>query len=185
MNNLMLDVETLGVSTEAPLISIGAVFFDPLTGECGDEFYKVITLSSALENSLVDPRTLQWWMKQSDTARAVFNDPSAVDLCEALQEFSLFVEVCDNDKVQVWGNGASFDNAILAAVYRKHAQKIPWQFRNDRDVRTIVELAKCLKGFDAKANFSIDAIEAHHALRDAKFQVAYVSAAFRALAGES
>ncbi|MDW4633502.1 3'-5' exoribonuclease, partial [Escherichia coli] len=87
-------------------------------------------------------------MIQSDSARAVFNDPSAVDLHEALQEFSLFVRSRSNDDVQVWGNGASFDNAILAAVYRKHAQNIPWRFRNDRDVRTIVELAKSLKNID-------------------------------------
>ncbi|MBF8220460.1 3'-5' exoribonuclease [Serratia ureilytica] len=183
MNNLMLDIETLGVSTEAPLISIGAVFFEPLTGECGSEFYRVITLSSALENCLVEPRTLQWWMAQSDSARAVFNDSSAIDLHEALREFSLFVQSRGSDEVQVWGNGASFDNAILAAVYRKHAQKLPWRFRNDRDVRTIVELAKCLKNVDVRASFSINASDAHHALRDAKFQVAYVSAAFRALAG--
>ena len=183
MNNLMLDIETLGVSMDAPLISIGAVFFEPLTGKCGDEFYRVITLSSALENSFVDPKTLQWWMIQSDSARAVFNDPSAVDLHEALQEFSLFVRSRSNDDVQVWGNGASFDNAILAAVYRKHAQNIPWRFRNDRDVRTIVELAKSLKNIDVRANFSINVTDAHHALRDSKFQVAYVSAAFRALAG--
>ncbi|MOA42414.1 hypothetical protein D3C78_1644610 [compost metagenome] len=100
-----------------------------------------------------------------------------------MQEFSLFVQSRGNDEVQVWGNGASFDNAILAAVYRKHAQKLPWRFRNDRDVRTIVELAKCLKNIDVRASFSINATDAHHALRDAKFQVAYVSAAFRALAG--
>uniref|UniRef100_UPI001125A91F 3'-5' exonuclease n=1 Tax=Escherichia coli TaxID=562 RepID=UPI001125A91F len=79
-----------------------------------------------------------------------------------------------NDDVRVWGNGASFDNAILAAVYRKHAQNIPWRFRNDRDVRTIVELAKSLKNIDVRANFSINVTDAHHALRDAKFQVAYV-----------
>lgn len=182
MNNLMLDIETLGVSTEAPLISIGAVFFEPLTGECGDEFYRVITLSSALENCLVDPRTLQWWMTQSDAARAVFNDPSAVDLHGALQEFSNFIQSRGNDDVQVWGNGASFDNAILAAVYRKHGLKLPWRFRNDRDVRTIVELAKCLKNVDVRASFSINSNDAHHALRDAKFQAAYVSAAFLALA---
>ncbi len=35
MNNLMLDIETLGVSMDAPLISIGAVFFEPLTGKWG------------------------------------------------------------------------------------------------------------------------------------------------------
>ncbi|EZJ63998.1 hypothetical protein AD09_5196 [Escherichia coli 1-176-05_S4_C2] len=50
-------------------------------------------------------------------------------------------------------------------------------------MRTIVELAKSLKNIDVRANFSINVTDAHHALRDAKFQVAYVSAAFRALAG--
>ena len=93
MNNLMLDIETLGVSMDAPLISIGAVFFEPLTGKCGDEFYRVITLSSALENSFVDPKTLQWWMIQSDSARAVLMTRLLLTYMKPYKNFLYLYEV--------------------------------------------------------------------------------------------
>ncbi len=35
MNNLMVDLETMGKKPNAPVVSIGAVFFDPQSGEIG------------------------------------------------------------------------------------------------------------------------------------------------------
>ncbi len=32
MNNLMIDLETMGKNKDAPIVSIGAVFFTPETG---------------------------------------------------------------------------------------------------------------------------------------------------------
>lgn len=32
MNNLMIDLETMGKKPNAPIVSIGAVFFEPETG---------------------------------------------------------------------------------------------------------------------------------------------------------
>lgn len=33
MNNLMIDLETMGKKPNAPVVSIGAVFFDPQSGK--------------------------------------------------------------------------------------------------------------------------------------------------------
>ncbi|EFI9907928.1 exonuclease, partial [Escherichia coli] len=38
--HLMIDLETMGKNPDAPIISIGAIFFDPQTGEMGPEFSK-------------------------------------------------------------------------------------------------------------------------------------------------
>lgn len=35
MKHVMLDLETMGNGPRAAIVSIGAVFFDPLTGELG------------------------------------------------------------------------------------------------------------------------------------------------------
>ncbi|EMQ3548812.1 3'-5' exoribonuclease, partial [Escherichia coli O111:H5] len=40
--HLMIDLETMGTNTNAPIVVIGAVFFDPQTGEIGPVFYIVI-----------------------------------------------------------------------------------------------------------------------------------------------
>ncbi|HHO9618446.1 TPA: 3'-5' exoribonuclease domain-containing protein, partial [Escherichia coli] len=38
--HLMIDLETMGKNPDAPIISIGAIFFDPQTGDMGPEFSK-------------------------------------------------------------------------------------------------------------------------------------------------
>jgi exodeoxyribonuclease VIII len=44
----MVDIESMGKGSDAPVVSIGAVFFDPATGRLGPDFYKVIGLESAM-----------------------------------------------------------------------------------------------------------------------------------------
>ncbi|HFU0600169.1 TPA: 3'-5' exoribonuclease, partial [Escherichia coli] len=39
-HHMMIDLETMGKNPDAPLISIGAIFFDPQTGDMGPEFSK-------------------------------------------------------------------------------------------------------------------------------------------------
>ncbi len=66
MNNLMIDLETMGKNKDAPIVSIGAVFFTPETGDIGQEFYTVVSLESAMEQGATpDGDTILWWLKQS------------------------------------------------------------------------------------------------------------------------
>lgn len=81
----------------------------------------------------------------------------------------------------VWGNGATFDNVILGNAYKATRLRQPWFFANDRDVRTIVDLGRQLRGIDPKKDLELEGV-AHNALDDAKFQVRYVSEIFKALA---
>ncbi|HAO9953418.1 TPA: exonuclease, partial [Escherichia coli] len=46
-DHLMIDLETMGKNPDAPIISIGAIFFDPQTGDMGPEFSKTIDLETA------------------------------------------------------------------------------------------------------------------------------------------
>ncbi|NGA74133.1 exonuclease, partial [Escherichia coli] len=46
-DHLMLYLETMGKNPDAPIISIGAIFFDPQTGDMGPEFSKTIDLETA------------------------------------------------------------------------------------------------------------------------------------------
>lgn len=181
VNHLMLDMETLGVSVTAPIISIAAVYFDPKTGSVGDSFYKVINLASSLANGVIEPSTLAWWMAQSDEARQVFNDQSAIMLEDALHQLSIFANRDGSSAcLQVWGNGASFDNAIIAHAYRQSGLNLPWPFRNDRDVRTIVSLCNELKNVNVLSRVMRDGIH-HNALDDAIYQARYVSLAYALL----
>ncbi|ENC4525233.1 3'-5' exoribonuclease, partial [Escherichia coli] len=46
-HHMMIDLETMGKNPDAPLISIGAIFFDPQTGDMGPEFSKTIDMDTA------------------------------------------------------------------------------------------------------------------------------------------
>ncbi|EFJ2234373.1 exonuclease [Escherichia coli] len=178
--HLMIDLETMGTNANAPIVVIGAVFFDPQTGEIGPVFYIVISLTDAMNTGAVpDGGTIEWWLKQSSEARdAILTDQ--VKLKDALSRFREFInEYSDEKFVQVWGNGATFDNAILRRSYERQGIPCPWRYHNDRDVRTIVELGKTID-FDARTVIPFEGVR-HNALDDARHQAKYVSAIWQKL----
>lgn len=186
MKNIMLDLETMGSGSNSAIVSIGAVLFNPLTGETGAEYYQAVSLNSSAHYGTIDPSTVIWWMGQSDDARAVFKDEGKVTLKAALESFTHWInEHCDkNDKGKpdavVWGNGATFDNVILGNAYKALKMRQPWFFANDRDVRTVVDIGRTLLNIDPKTDLSLDGT-AHNALDDAKFQARYVSVIYKAI----
>ncbi|HFQ8163964.1 TPA: RecE family exodeoxyribonuclease, partial [Escherichia coli] len=56
-DHLMIDLETMGKNPDAPIISIGAIFFDPQTGDMGPEFSKTIDLETA--GGVIDRDTIK------------------------------------------------------------------------------------------------------------------------------
>ncbi|EIV3811482.1 3'-5' exoribonuclease [Klebsiella aerogenes] len=181
--HVMVDLETMGKKSNAPIVSIGAVIFDPATGFLGETFYKVVSLESAVSwGAEIDPSTVIWWMKQSSEARSEIANDNAIQLDDALLQFSEFVFENipgDCETAQIWGNGATFDNTILRSSFERACLECPWDYRNDRDVRTMVELGKAI-GFDAKTSIPFEG-ERHNALADAQHQARYVSAIWQRL----
>lgn len=49
VNHLMIDLETMGNKPTAPIVAIGAVFFDPKSSELDAEFYVAVNLASAMD----------------------------------------------------------------------------------------------------------------------------------------
>ncbi|EHU6113622.1 3'-5' exoribonuclease [Escherichia coli] len=175
--HLMIDLETMGKNPDAPIISIGAIFFDPQTGDMGPEFSKTIDLETA--GGVIDRDTIKWWLKQSREAQsAIMTDEIPLD--DALLQLREFIDENSGEFfVQVWGNGANFDNTILRRSYERQGIPSPWHYHNDRDVRTIVELGKAID-FDARTAIPFEG-ERHNALDDARYQAKYVSAIWQNL----
>ncbi|MCE7486177.1 3'-5' exonuclease [Klebsiella variicola] len=184
--HVMVDLETMGKKHNAPIVAIGAVVFDPATGSIGESFYKVVCLESSVNwGAVIDPSTVIWWLKQSSEARSAIVNDDAIPLLDALLQFREFVS--DNvaggsKKAQVWGNGASFDNSILRSSYDCIAEDYPWEYWNDRDVRTMVEIGQAIS-FDPKTTIPFEGSR-HNALAGAIHQARYVSAIWqRIIAG--
>lgn len=160
---IMLDLETLGNRPGSALVAIGAVKFG--NGEILDEFYRRIDAESCVQLGLeMDTSTVMWWLKQADGPRLEITQPGK-HLCEVLMDFSQWV--ADPD-AEMWGNGAAFDNALLAAAYHVAARKAPWKFWNDRCYRT-------MKNLHPEVPMERGG-EHHHALDDARDQARHLMA---------
>ncbi|EOK1977083.1 3'-5' exoribonuclease [Escherichia coli] len=175
--HLSVDLETMGTNPDAPINSIGGTFFDPATGEMGPEFSKAIDLETS--GGIIDRKTIKWWAKRSREAQsAIFTDEISLDV--ALRLFIEFIEKNSGGCfVQVWGNGANFDNVILRRSYERQGIPCPWLYYNDRDVRTIVELGNAI-GFDVRMAIPFEGVP-HNALDDARHQAKQVSAIWQKL----
>lgn len=164
--DIIIDLETLSTRRTAAIVCIGAV---ALIGDnvC-DEFYLKIDIESALSaGGKVDGETLAWWLRQDEDARLELYGPDRTPLRMALFKFSQWVHEVESHhtgQMIAWGNGASFDLAILAEAYKEHGIDIPWEFWNERDLKTALTFApqaKLLAGpFIGTKHHALD--DAHH-----------------------
>lgn len=133
-DHVMVHIETLGTEPGCVILSVAAVRFNLETGVISDRFMKVVSIDSCIKLGLgIDGGTLTWWFNQSEEAREHLKGNSNT-IKSVLHSLSQFFR--SND--QVWGNSARFDLGILAEAYKKVDKKLPWDFWNERDVRTLV-----------------------------------------------
>lgn len=162
--NVMLDLETMGHSSNAAIVEIGACVFNSEEGVVS-EFSTMVSLESCLEEGLtVDASTILWWMRQKYEARGRFStNEKAPSLATALLAFKDWIP----PKATVWGNGADFDNVILSNAYEVLGLKRPWPDFNDRCFRTMK------KTFGSVQQPVREGV-AHSALDDAKHQALWL-----------
>lgn len=181
MQHLMIDLETMGTRFDAPVLAIGAVFFDPDTGQLGEKFYRHIDMEDACRYGKVSGATIKWWLKQSDAAREAITRDGGIMATQAFTEFQAWILGSPaGTRVKPWGNGATFDISILEyAFLRIIDREAPWKFWSIRDCRTIKEVAEPF-------NIRVEELKgvAHHALDDAVHQAGWISTMWQALRGK-
>ena len=171
--DIMIDLETLGTTADAPILSIGAVQFNLETGFISDiTFYRVVSLESQPLRPL-NRDTLVWWMNQSPEAAAIFTHQPKDSLDDALMAFSSWAH--NFGRVNAWSNGADFDLPMLMHAFAQHGVRPAWEPYNGRCYRTY----KNLPG--ARGEKVPRKGEHHNALDDAMYQAVHVCAIHRAL----
>lgn len=175
MKHVMIDLETMGTTANAVILSIGAVAFDLESDEISDDgFYASISIDSNLDyGRRIQEDTLLWWLKQPAAALNVFHEEKTT-LAEALEDFSNWM---GTDDKFVWSNGADFDLPMIAHAYSQVGIEVPWKFWNSRCFRTYKNLpgAKTVKVENPGVK--------HNALADAYTQALYVQAIHKHLFG--
>jgi len=158
--DIMIDLETLATSTDAAILTIGAVKFDPFGKDIEepdmDSFYVKVDLDSCHDLGLaVSDDTVAWWANQSKEAQEeAFGTDNRVHIKDAFDQLYKF---CWGAK-RVWSNGSGFDIVICETVFKRLQKACPWNFWQTRDCRT---------AFDLGINPNRPPVLQHHALQDA------------------
>jgi len=168
-SHIVIDLETLSTKHNAAVASIGiAVVGADLKGEfiLMDSRYIKVDLSDYDETTGFDisAGTFQWWLGQSDEARAELSgaQDGCLDTFAAADEvFDLIAPLRDQGPIRVWGNGATFDVTIMEHFLKEGCVDVPWKYTDVRCLRTIFDH----EGIDWKAHLPTNG--AHNASHDA------------------
>lgn len=189
--DIMIDLETLGTTADAVIVSIGAVAFNLEAGTVlqGDErasFYVVLDTETQPRRH-ISADTLAWWMLQSDAARAVFDRVNLVQhhfpartALSALNDWVRQVVLQANAQhkdLRVWSNGADFDLPMLAHACRTFNVPLPWLPYAGRCYRTYKNLPGARQVAMQRGGVH------HNALNDAIDQAQHLCAIHAALFG--
>jgi len=162
---VMIDIETVGLEVGAAIVEIGAVQFAP-GGLIGETFYSSVSLTSSQEAGLsIDADTVEWWVGEHPEVAGevlVGGDP----LYESLIDFVAWYK--EIDPHEVWANSPSFDCEMLEHAGKQVGVPMPWDFYQERDVRTLDSLPHDVEREQEGTE--------HNALDDALYQARVASA---------
>jgi hypothetical protein len=164
----MVDIETLGTKYNSVVTQIGAIYFDRTKGVLDDGICINISIDDCLNNGLVvDSGALKFWYENVPTWLT-----NTVSIGSAITTLNVYCK----QATAIWSH-ATFDMPILANLCNAIGQKkLPFSFRNCRDIRTLIDLSKLKTDKEAKREG-----KTHNALDDCKYQVEYCVQAFRLL----
>lgn len=183
----MCDLETMGTTAGCAIVSIGVIGFDPLAKRPDDVFhdfgfYTGVSRLSCIDAFLhEDEATRDWWRgqraKHPKAAEAVdqYDANEGLTLSnalEAMQDYICTAATVAPKDVLFYGNGADFDNPILAVAARMVDHQFPWKWGN-RCYRTLKNLHE-LFGEDFRAPKLTRVGQYHNALDDAKSQALHL-----------
>jgi hypothetical protein len=183
----MIDLETLGLTANSVVLSIGAALFDIESKDIGPTFYSNIDRESCVGLEMeIDVGTVDWWSRQSEQARASLYDPAPLPAVVVSREFCIWIKKnSDERELRVWSHGATFDIPLVRTLARKTQVTLPWNYWNEYDTRTLVFVTR-KRAKDAQAVAKLDRTIPgipHHALSDAIAQAQWMQNIWETLNG--
>lgn len=167
----MIDLETLDVTPNATVLTLGAVKFNPLNDSepYAELYFKIDVDEQDRLGCTVSESTLAWWATQDPAIQEeAFSTNDRISVEEALTQLNKWIVGVD----EIWGQGYGFDITILESLYRKIGKPIPWQFWQISDARTITKRMPKDPRKDMQSNL-------HNALADAYYQAKSVQIIFK------
>ena len=160
--HVMVDLETMSTRADAAICSIGAVKFEG--DKILNKFYCTIDIKTCKDAGLrISKETVKWWSEQNKEAFRELTRNN-IPLEDALDKFT---EWFGPKSLQIWGNGAVFDNTILSNAYFATGREPPWKCWDDRCYRTVKNLFNWIPADKREGTY-------HNALDDAMYQTKHL-----------
>lgn len=168
----MLDLETLDITPQGVILTIGGVKFDPFHPgkEPHSDFYMRLEIENQEDRGrVINKDTLDWWSRQDlEIIEEALGDHDRHSVEAMLAALKKWFVGCD----KVWAQGICFDISMLEDIHRQYGYPIPWQFYQVEDSRTIIN--RMPKDPRKDMNFA-----AHNALEDCRVQAKSLQIAFK------
>lgn len=184
----MVDIETVGLAETCGVLELAIVPFrlsNPLAHYPGRQIQ--LSLQPQLEmGRTIDGGTLKFWLDQPKEAQAplllALDGGDRDTIIEGLQSVAIWTASWRQqaDRVELWSKGAGFDTRILKNLFAQFAVEWPFEFREERDLRTLMALA----GMNSASLTRTADEKAHTALGDCRFQIRQYEAAVAVLRSE-
>jgi hypothetical protein len=171
----MIDIETLGVKNNAPVLSAGWCWFnydkpdiEPTgKGQIGFDVEEQVKHYGRI----IMPDTVKWWFGQSDSARGAVFPQNPGSFPAFIPQLTKLLDAADT----VWAKGPDFDCNILASLVDACGHVYKWPYWKHRCVRTMLQQ---FPAFHAHVKMEGTA---HNALADAIHQANQIRAIASAL----
>ena len=164
MKHCMIDIETAGHKSNAIILTIGGVKFEPHTdNKPSHAIYLRPKVDQQTElGRTLDDETIEWWGKQPKHVwNEAFGDADRTELKSTVDKLTDWLE----GVTYIWSQGgAGFDMKILEDFYKGLNINVPWKYYNIMDSRTLIKVW----GSDPRKKFQTG--DLHNALSDAYTQ---------------
>lgn len=127
----------------------------------------------------IEKGTMNFWIRENSNLDILLEHLTVKTGLSEKQLMSNFKKFIDDSQeftgvdFKIWGNGISFDVVKIKRKLKKHGLQLPITFYNERDLRTILELASFKSGkdiYEIKESVVSNA-RAHDAFEDCIFQI--------------
>lgn len=133
----MIDFETLALTPDATVLSLGACAFTQLDGIVESKHWNFDEVGQG--DRFIDPNTMAWWDKQKienyEAWKAVFEPETVHTLKEVMQQFIAWTEELGPVHA-IWCRGMDFDIPIMQNILNQVELKAPWPYWAKGDTRT-------------------------------------------------
>lgn len=165
-NSIMIDLETLDVLPSSVIVSVGVCWFNS-EGVGSRKEWKLDVEEQLSKRRTVSWSTLKWWLNQSDDARKDLTTGETTPINIFIEELYEFIRPPGGPKYwTIWANSPTFDCVMLHNLAKQYKRKMPWNFWEERDVRTLVDTAGISRPKSASHGALQDAVDQAEMVRE-------------------